>query len=61
MAVLSATTQHTISMNAGYLRAKRILDIAFTLLILLPLFMVIGIFAVLIRIRRSIQIISINW
>jgi len=50
MAVLSATTQHTISMNAGYLRAKRILDIAFTLLILLPLFMVIGIFAVLIRI-----------
>ncbi len=50
MAVLSATTQHTISMNAGYLRAKRILDIAFTLLILLPLFMVIVLFAVLIRI-----------
>src|SRR5438876_8127743 len=50
MAVLSPPTQNTISMNVGYLRAKRILDIAFTLLILLPLFMVIGIFAVLIRI-----------
>jgi lipopolysaccharide/colanic/teichoic acid biosynthesis glycosyltransferase len=50
MAVLSPPIQNTISMNAGYLRAKRILDIAFTLLILLPLFVVIGIFAVLIRI-----------
>jgi lipopolysaccharide/colanic/teichoic acid biosynthesis glycosyltransferase len=50
MAVLSPPTQHTISMNAGYLKAKRILDIAFTLLILLPLFVVIVIFAVLIRI-----------
>jgi lipopolysaccharide/colanic/teichoic acid biosynthesis glycosyltransferase len=36
-------------MNAGYLRAKRVLDIAFTLLILLPLCLLIAIVAVLVR------------
>jgi lipopolysaccharide/colanic/teichoic acid biosynthesis glycosyltransferase len=49
MAVLSPPTQSKISIDKGYLRVKRILDIVFTLLFLLPLFIVIGIFAVLIR------------
>ncbi len=40
-------------MNAGYLRAKRILDIVFTLLILLPLCIVILIVAVLIRLDSA--------
>jgi len=50
MAVLSPPTRNTISINKGYLRAKRIFDIVFTLLILLPLCVVIAIFAVLILI-----------
>jgi lipopolysaccharide/colanic/teichoic acid biosynthesis glycosyltransferase len=50
MAIESApTTQDTIDINPGYLRAKRLLDIVFTLLILLPLCIVIAIIAVLIR------------
>ena len=48
MTVLSAPTRNAISINPGYLRAKRILDIVFTLLILIPLGVVIVIFAVLI-------------
>ena len=50
MAVLSPPTQTTISIDKSYLRVKRILDIVFTLLILIPLLIVIAIFAVLIRI-----------
>ncbi len=50
MAVLSPPTQKMISVDPGYLRTKRILDIVFTLLILLPLCIVIAILAVLIRI-----------
>jgi lipopolysaccharide/colanic/teichoic acid biosynthesis glycosyltransferase len=50
MAVLSPPTRSTISINAGYLKVKRILDIIFTLLILIPFVVVIVIFAVLIRI-----------
>ena len=50
MAVLSSPTRNTISIGKGYLRAKRILDIVFTLLILIPLGVVLVIFAVLIRI-----------
>ncbi len=50
MAVLSPPTRSPISINPGYLRVKRILDIVFTLLILIPLVIVIAIFAVLIRI-----------
>jgi len=50
MAVLSPPTQKTISIDTGYLRTKRILDIVFTLLILLPLCIVMAILAVLIRI-----------
>jgi len=46
MAVQSAPIQGTISMKAGYLRAKRILDFVFTLLILLPLCIVFVIVAV---------------
>ena len=46
MVISSAPTQDAIDMNAGYLRAKRILDIAFTLLILLPLCIVFVIIAV---------------
>ena len=49
MAVLSPPTRSTISINPGYLRIKRILDIAFSLLILLPLCIVMAILAVLIR------------
>jgi lipopolysaccharide/colanic/teichoic acid biosynthesis glycosyltransferase len=49
MAVLSPPTRSTISIDKGYLRVKRILDIVFTLLILIPLFVVIAVFAVLIR------------
>jgi len=50
MAVLSPPTKTTISIDKSYLRVKRILDIVFTLLILIPLLIVIAIFAVLIRI-----------
>jgi len=50
MAVLSPPTQTEISIDKGYLRVKRILDIVFTLLILIPLFIVIAICAALIRI-----------
>lgn len=49
MAILSPSTQRIISFNPGYLRAKRLLDILFTLLILLPLCMLMAIVAVLIR------------
>ena len=49
MAVLSPPTQSTIRMDDGYLRVKRILDIVFTVLILIPLGIVIVVFAVLIR------------
>jgi lipopolysaccharide/colanic/teichoic acid biosynthesis glycosyltransferase len=50
VAILSPSVQNAISINPGYLRIKRILDIVFTLLILLPLSLVIVIFAVLILI-----------
>lgn len=49
MAILSTPTQSTISIDKGYLRVKRVLDITFTLLIMIPLFVVIGIVAVFIR------------
>ena len=49
MAILSAPTQSAIRMDEGYIRAKRILDIVFTVLILLPLCIVLLVFAVLIR------------
>jgi lipopolysaccharide/colanic/teichoic acid biosynthesis glycosyltransferase len=50
MAVLSPPTQNTLCIDKWYLRAKRILDLVFTILILIPLFIVIAIFAALIRI-----------
>jgi len=50
MAVTSPPTQTTISIDGGYLRTKRVLDIAFSLLILIPLSIVIAVFAILIRI-----------
>jgi lipopolysaccharide/colanic/teichoic acid biosynthesis glycosyltransferase len=50
MAVLSPPTQTIIYTNPSYLRAKRVLDIAFSLLILIPLSMVIAVFAILIRV-----------
>ena len=50
MAVLSPLTQNTLRVDKGYLRFKRILDLVFTILILIPLFIVIAIIAVLIRI-----------
>jgi lipopolysaccharide/colanic/teichoic acid biosynthesis glycosyltransferase len=50
MAVLSPPTHTIIYTNPSYLRAKRVLDIAFSLLILIPLSIVIAVFAILIRI-----------
>ncbi len=50
MATVSPPIQNTIFINPGYLRAKRMFDILFTLLILIPLCVVIVIVAVLIRI-----------
>jgi lipopolysaccharide/colanic/teichoic acid biosynthesis glycosyltransferase len=50
MAVLSPPTQTIIISNPGYFRAKRVLDIAFSLLIFIPLSIVIAVFAILIRI-----------
>jgi lipopolysaccharide/colanic/teichoic acid biosynthesis glycosyltransferase len=50
MAVISPPTQNTLCIDKWYLRAKRILDLVFTILILIPLFIVIAIFAALIRI-----------
>lgn len=51
MSVQSASTpvQSIISANPNYLRAKRILDVVFTLLILIPLCIIVAIIAVLIR------------
>ncbi len=49
MAVRTAPTQNVILIDRGYLRVKRILDMAFTLLIMLPLSIVIMIIAILIR------------
>jgi lipopolysaccharide/colanic/teichoic acid biosynthesis glycosyltransferase len=49
MAVLSTSDQSAIQMDQGYLRAKRILDVVFTLLFLIPLCIVIVVFVVLIR------------
>jgi lipopolysaccharide/colanic/teichoic acid biosynthesis glycosyltransferase len=49
MATLSALTQNAIRIDSSYLRAKRLLDILFTLLMLLPLCMMLVIVAVLIR------------
>ncbi len=50
MAIQTAPAQvQVIDSSPGYLRAKRLLDIVFTLLILLPLLVIIAIFAILIR------------
>src|SRR5712691_7735173 len=49
MAVQSMPTQEMIIINKGYWRTKRVLDLLFTLLILLPLCLVIAIIAILIR------------
>ena len=49
MAVQTAPAQTTISINRGYLRAKRIFDVIFTLLLLIPICIAIVIIALLIR------------
>lgn len=49
MAVLSPPTKSTLRMDEGYLRVKRVLDIVFTFLILIPLCIFIVVFAILIR------------
>jgi len=49
MAILSPLTQEIIYFKPRYLKAKRLLDIFFTLLILPPLCLVVGVIAVLIR------------
>lgn len=57
MAIVSAPTQNTISIDPGYLRAKRVLDIVFSLFILLLLGIIIAIIAVLIRLDSKGRII----
>ena len=49
MATLSPLTRDRISLNSSYLRSKRILDILFTLVILIPFCLVMLIVAVMIR------------
>lgn len=49
MAILSPPIENVISFNLRYLKAKRILDILFTLLILLPFCIVLIIVALMIR------------
>jgi lipopolysaccharide/colanic/teichoic acid biosynthesis glycosyltransferase len=49
MATLSPPTQDIISLHPGYLRSKRILDILFTLVILIPFCLVLLIVAIMIR------------
>ncbi len=49
MAVGTAPTRNTFQIDPGYQRAKRILDVVFTLLILIPLCIVIAVAALLIR------------
>ncbi len=49
MAVGTAPTRNIFQIVLGYQRAKRILDVAFTLLILIPLCIVIAVAALLIR------------
>ena len=53
MSVQTAVHQETISMNQSYQRTKRVLDIIFTLLILIPLCIVIVIVAVFIRLDSA--------
>lgn len=53
MAILSPPTQTIIISNPGYFRAKRVLDVAFSLLMLIPLSIVMGVFAILIRINSK--------
>src|SRR5215472_9800250 len=48
MAILSPPNQNIIGFNPGYLRAKRLIDIVFTVLILLPLCVFLVIIAVLV-------------
>jgi lipopolysaccharide/colanic/teichoic acid biosynthesis glycosyltransferase len=49
MATLSPLTRDSISLNLSYLRSKRILDILFTLVILIPCCLVLLIVAIMIR------------
>ena len=53
MAILSPPTQTIIISNPGYFRAKRVLDVVFSLLVLIPLSIVMGVFAILIRINSK--------
>lgn len=49
MLVQSARPQETISLNPGYLRAKRLLDVTITLLLLPLFFLIVPLIALLIR------------
>ncbi len=49
MATISPPFENAIRISTNYLRAKRIIDVLFTLLILLPLCIIMAIVAVLIR------------
>ncbi len=53
MQVLTAPVRETINIDQRYLRAKRLVDILFTLLILLPLCLITAIVAVFIRLDSA--------
>ncbi|MGZ3608690.1 MAG: sugar transferase, partial [Ktedonobacteraceae bacterium] len=50
MALFTPSKHISITFQPGYIRAKRVLDISFSLLIFIPLTIIIIIFAILIRI-----------
>lgn len=49
MTIQSAPAQSSITIDVGYLRAKRMFDLIFTLIVLIPLCIIIVIVAILIR------------
>jgi lipopolysaccharide/colanic/teichoic acid biosynthesis glycosyltransferase len=53
MLIQSVVTEKEIIIDKGYLRAKRVLDVVFTLLILLPLCFVLVIIAIFIRLDST--------
>lgn len=53
MSIVTAPIQETISIHHSYQRAKRVVDIIFTILILLPLLLITMIIAVLIKLDSA--------
>ena len=59
MSVPTMPVHSSLSIRPSYLRAKRLLDILFSLLILLPLCLVIAVIAVLIRLDSEAR--GVKW